>query len=274
MVNHLDESPEITLGHFGTVDGPPRKLARLQHIVSEVRQRGFVSVEDLAATFEVSRMTVHRDLDELQRMGMLRKVRGGASTNRSTQHEGDLQFRASSAVGEKKRIATAAVELLDDGEVVIIDDSTTAAGIVPLLANRPPLTVITNFVPAINQLSGFPNVSLIGLGGQYEPRYAAFLGKLCEDAVGGLFADVLFASTSSILGPVLYHQDQRVVAVKRAMIKAAHTRVLLMDHTKVGQGALYRLGLIDEFTHVVVDSDVAEEQIATMEDRGVHVIVA
>lgn len=268
------EGAELGLGPMASLDGSPRKVARLEHIVAAVTQHGFASVDDLADQLQVSRMTVHRDLDELQRMGMLRKVRGGASINRSTQHESDLHFRAASAVNEKKRIAAAAAELLNDGEVVIVDDSTTAVGVIPLLASRPPMTVITNFVPAINQLSGFSNINLIGLGGQYEPRYAAFLGKLCEDALADLYADVLFASTSSMLGTVLYHQDQRVVAIKRAMIAAAHMRVLLIDHTKMGQGALHRLGDVGDFTHVVVDASVSEEQRAAMADRGTQVLVA
>lgn len=264
---------DLGVGPITGVDTSPRKAARLEHITTAVTQSGFVSVEDLADTLGVSRMTVHRDLDELQRMGLLRKVRGGASAYRSTQFESDLHFRATSAVNEKKRIAAAAVELFSDGEVIIVDDSTTALGIIPLLANRPPMTVITNFMPAMTQLTGYPNISLIGLGGQYEPRYAAYLGTICEESLAGLYADVLFASTSSILGTVLYHQDQRVVATKRAMIKAAQSRVLMLDHSKVSQGALYRLCDVAEFTHVVVDSGVPTEQVAAMEDHGVQVIV-
>ena len=264
---------DLGVGPITGVDTSPRKAARLEHITTAVTQSGFVSVEDLADTLGVSRMTVHRDLDDLQRMGLLRKVRGGASAYRSTQFESDLHFRATSAVNEKKRIAAAAVELFSDGEVIIVDDSTTALGIIPLLANRPPMTVITNFMPAMTQLTGYPNISLIGLGGQYEPRYAAYLGTICEESLAGLYADVLFASTSSILGTVLYHQDQRVVATKRAMIKAAQSRVLMLDHSKVSQGALYRLCDVAEFTHVVVDSGVPTEQVAAMEDHGVQVIV-
>ena len=251
----------------------PRKAARLAHNAAAVAKNGFASVEDLADTLQVSRMTVHRDLDDLQRMGVLCKVRGGASVFRSTQFESDLHYRATSAVEEKKRIAAAAIELFSDGEVVVLDDSTTALGIVPLLANRPPMTVITNFMPAMTQLASYPNVNLIGLGGQFEPRYSAYLGKLCEEGLAGLYADVLFASTSSILGTTLYHQDQRVVATKQAMMRAAHSRVLMLDHTKVGQGALYRLGDVDELTHVVVDAAVGPDQVGRMEERGVEVIV-
>jgi len=265
---NLGLDPTIAVGTL------PRKASRLEYIATAVNRTGFTSVEALAEMLGVSRMTVHRDLDELQRMGTLRKVRGGASAHRSTQYESDLNFRAASAVTEKKRIAAAAIELATDGEVVIIDDSTSALQLIPLLANRPPITVITNFLPAMTQLTGHPNVRMIALGGEYEPRYSAFLGMICENTLAGLFADVVFASTSSIRGTVLYHQDQRVVTTKQAMIHAAQTRVLLIDHTKIGQGALYRLCDVTEFTHVVVDSEVPDAQIKAIEDHGVDVIVA
>ena len=250
------------------------KAARLEYISTSVNRQGFVNVDELVATLGVSRMTVHRDLDELQRIGALRKVRGGASAHRSTQYESDLPFRITTAVAEKKRIAAAAVELANDGDVIIIDDSTSALELLPLLAQRNAITVITNFIPAMQQLTHHPGVSMIGLGGQYVSRYSAFLGLICENNLAGLYADVLFASTSSMRGTVLYHQDQRVVATKRAMISAAQRRVLLLDHTKIGHGALYRLCDVSDFTHVVVDENVDESLVKVIEEHGVTVLVA
>lgn len=256
-------------------EGRPRtKAARQEYIAQAVRRHGFVNVDDLAETLDVSRMTVHRDLDELQAAGVLRKVRGGASAHRSTQYESDLQFRLTALVGEKRRIARVAAELAADGDVVIVDDSTTALEVVPLLADRSSMTVITNFVPAIEAIKQHPHLSLIGLGGQYVPRYSAFLGMLCERALEDVYADVLFASTSSLRGSVLYHQDQRVVTTKRAMIASARRRVLLLDHTKVGQGALYRLCDVAAFTHVVVDDGVDATVRKELEEQGLTVLVA
>lgn len=89
-----------------------------------------------------------------------------------------------------------------------------------------------------------------------------------------LYADVLFASTSALRGLNVYHQDQRVVVVKRAMMAAAQRRVLLMDNTKIGQGALHRLGSVTDFTHVVVDENADPALVATISEAGVEVIVA
>ncbi|QGF22391.1 DeoR/GlpR family DNA-binding transcription regulator [Raineyella fluvialis] len=254
-------------------DKQPTKAARLAYISAAVRREGFVNVEDLADSLNVSRMTVHRDLDELQSLGTLRKVRGGASAQRSTRFESDLQYRLASAVEEKRRMAAVAAELANGGDVVLVDDSTSALAVVPRLGQRGPMTVITNFLPAMQALVGHPEISLIALGGLYEERYAAFLGVLCENNLADLYADVLFASTSALRDTVLYHQDQRVVTAKQAMIRAAGRRVLLLDHSKIGQGALHRLGDIADFTHVVVDDLVPKEVIRRLADTGVEVLI-
>lgn len=259
----------------GILSEPGRnKSTRLTFITEVVNRDGFVSVDALAAELDVSRMTVHRDLDELQQSGVLRKVRGGASAQRSATFESDLPYRMRTALAEKRAIGRAAAELAVEGDVVIIDDSTSAMEVLPHIMGSSPTTIITNFMPAMEALAGNPDAALIGLGGEYVPRYRAFLGVGCEKALSELYADVLFASTSALRGLSVYHQDQRVVVVKRAMMAAAQRRVLLMDNTKIGQGALHRLGSVTDFTHVVVDEKADSSLISMISEAGVEVIVA
>lgn len=264
-----------SIGVDGMLSEPGRtKSTRLSFITEVVNRDGFVTVDALAAELDVSRMTVHRDLDELQQSGVLRKVRGGASAQRSATFESDLPYRMRTALAEKRAIARAAAELASEGDVVIIDDSTSALEILPYIVGTPPMTIITNFMPAMEALAGKPDTTLIGLGGEYVPRYRAFLGVGCEKSLSELYADVLFASTSALRGLNVYHQDQRVVVIKRAMMAAAQRRVLLMDNTKIGQGALHRLGSVTDFTHVVVDEKADPALVATISEAGVEVIMA
>ncbi|MCQ1950291.1 MULTISPECIES: DeoR/GlpR family DNA-binding transcription regulator [Arthrobacter] len=179
-----------------------------------------------------------------------------------------------SAVEEKKKMARVAVELVSEGDVVMVDDSTTSLEVVPLLIGRSPLTIITNFMPAMQQVTNNPDVHLIALGGEYVPRYQSFLGLMCERSIADLYADVLFASSSAVRGLDVYHQDQQIVTAKRAMMAAAQTRVLMVDHSKIDHGALHRLGGIDEFTHVIVDDEVDAIVVKSFEDAGVIVLVA
>lgn len=250
------------------------KPARLDFILKIAHESGFAHVDDLASALEVSRMTIHRDLDELHQRGLLRKVRGGASPSPSTQFEADLDYRRKSHQAEKRAIAQAAIELVEVGDVVMMDDSTTGIALVPHFSQFDSLTVITNFLPVMEALKGNERISLIGIGGQYSKRYDSFLGVVCEETVAKLAADIMFLSTSSIFDTTLYHQDQLQVSVKRAMLSAANKRVLLIDNSKIGHRALYRLCDASEFTHVIVDKDAPTQAVQALTDQGVNVIVA
>ncbi|MFD1717224.1 DeoR/GlpR family DNA-binding transcription regulator [Georgenia deserti] len=265
------ESPdgEVTRARFARA-----KATRLKRIADAVRLEGFISVDTLSQDLGVSRMTVHRDLDELEKARVLRKVRGGASAERSTTFESDFQYRANAALREKKAVAHAAAALASDGDVVVIGDSSTTSHVVPDLAALTNVTVVTNFLPVMESVAREARLELISLGGQFNPEHRAFVGLLCEQALSTLYADVLFASSSALLGSDVYHQFEPIVKVKQAMIRSSRTRVLLLDHTKLGRGALHRVGPVSDFTHVVVDDQADPEQLAPVRDAGVEVIVA
>lgn len=250
------------------------KAARLDYILSVAHDSGFAHVDDLAEALSVSRMTIHRDLDDLHQKGLVRKVRGGASITSSTQFEADLDYRLRAKLAEKRAIAGAAINLIEEGDVVLLDDSTTALQLVPLLERFENLTVITNFEVVIDELRKSDRINLISLGGQYNRRSASYLGVLSEDGVSRLAADVAFLSSSSLHGTTLYHQDQLQLAIKKAILKAASRRVLLIDHSKVGQRALFRLCEVSSFSHIVVDSQVPQAEQQLLAEQGLEVIIA
>lgn len=258
----------------GTLPGSRGKAARLHHIRESVRQLGFVTVDALAAELRVSRMTIHRDLDELQNDRVLRKVRGGASAERTTNFESDFEYRANEMLAEKRAIARAAAVFANDGDVVVIGDSSTTSHVVPHLLKLENVTVVSNFLPVIDMVGQAHGASLIALGGQYHARYRSFLGLLCEQALKNLHADVLFASSSALMGTEVFHQDELIVKVKQVMLRSSRTRVLMLDNTKLGHGALHRVGPVTDFTHVVVDEQADPQAVAQIRDTGVDVIIA
>ena len=124
---------------------------RREQIRLRVADEGFVRIEALAEAFGVSLMTIHRDLDELQTQGWLRKVRGGATAQPSSLYHGDVRHRAQTMVKAKEELARCAVELVEPGQSIMIDESTTGLAVARLLPSRAPLTVITNFLAIINE---------------------------------------------------------------------------------------------------------------------------
>lgn len=244
--------------------------ARRHELIAEIVLRDdFVSLKDLAARLDVSLMTVHRDLDELERQGVLRKVRGGATPQPSSLFESNVRYRMTQALAEKQALARAALARIEPGQAILIDESTTGLALARLLGQRAPLTVITNSLLVMQELRGARDISLIVLGGDYWPRHEAFCGLACEAAVSALRADLLFMSTTAISGGVAYQPDQEMAIAKRAMIAAAAHRILLVDHTKFGRVALHRLAPLAEFDLVLTDEGINEAGLRQLREARV-----
>lgn len=243
-------------------------------IRDRVHSEGSVTVDQLVSLLGISRMTVHRDLDVLEADAVLRKVRGGATALRSSLFESDFPFRLTSSVAAKDAIGRAAAKFVDGGQAVICDESTTTMAALRAIEASESITVITNCFPMMQYVNESTKHRLIGLGGDYVTRYQAFLGIVCEQAITNIYADVLLASCSAVRGSSTYHQDQQIVAVKRAMIKSAPTRLLLLDSSKVGVGALYHLGEIGDFTHLITDDGTPETLLDQARESGLEVVVA
>lgn len=231
---------------------------RREAVRRRVAEAEFVRVDALAAEFAVSVMTVHRDLDELEERGFLRKVRGGATTAPTTTFHGDLAHRMRAQVREKQALAAAA--LADEvvaGQVVALDDSTTALALARMLTRRTPLTVVTHFLPVVRALAGRPGIELIGLGGRYDAAYDSFLGQATAVAAGELRTDLLVMSTTAVTDGVCYIQSPDTVVTRRALIASAARTVALVDHTKFTRRALHRLVDLADVDRVLVDEGTA-----------------
>lgn len=246
---------------------------RREAIRQQVTDEGFVRIKDLAAAHGVSTMTIHRDLDELQSTGWLRKVRGGATAEPSASYHGDVRHRRQAMAAEKRALAEAAAGLVGAGATVMIDESTTALELAGLLPARGPVTVITNFLAAVNALTGETGIDLIALGGAYYPAYDAFLGLRTSEAIRSLRADLLFMSTTAITNGQCYHQSQETVAVKRALMESADRRVLLADHTKFSKNGLFQLAPLTDFDLVIVDAGTPGAEVEALRARGVRLHV-
>jgi len=245
---------------------PARRQAMLDYII----QAGSAQVDELAERFGVSRMTVHRDLDALSDRGMVNKQHGGVTTHSSSVFESNFALRSHIAAREKQALARAALEEIAPGEAVMLDDSTTASELASLLPSREPLTVITNGLESIERLKSASGVKLMTLGGDYQPRFNATFGLLCEKTLASLRANVAILSASAILGTTAYVQDPAVTQIKRAQMMAAERKILLVHSAKFGNSALHRLADLDEFDLVLIDAGLTAEYYGELNDAGIR----
>ncbi|PWR02499.1 DeoR family transcriptional regulator [Meridianimarinicoccus roseus] len=251
-----------------------KRDTRRQQIIDLLVDRGAVDVEDLARRFAVSKMTVHRDLDELEGMGLLRKVRGGASMEASAQFESDFRYRERQGLDTKQRLARAAMELVAPGMSVIVNDGSTAAVLGAMLAEIRPLTVITNNQAVIDALRNAPGITLVALGGVYSAKFNGYFGLMTEDSLARLRADIAFVSSPALDLAGVHHMDAQVIRSKRGMMAAATRRCLMVNHGRFGHGALYRLSGLDAFDTLITDAAPPPDLRAALDGAGVALTVA
>jgi DeoR/GlpR family transcriptional regulator of sugar metabolism len=233
----------------------PRDPSTRQHAIADhVMNEGTAVAQELAVKFGVSLVTMHRDLDELVRRGVVRKYRGGVTALPSSVFESNVEFRLSSATAEKAAIARAARALVEPGMSVLLDDSTTTLAIAEVLRASTPLTIITNFMPIIRLVGEWDDVRLISLGGEYNVLHDSFIGVPCARAAAELRADLGFFSFAGIDAGGVYHQEQEVVFAKQAMLGAAVRRVIVADNSKLNRTALHRVAPLGTFQRLITDT--------------------
>lgn len=251
-----------------------RKRARQQAITEAVITEGTVRIEQLVERFDTSLMTVHRDLDELEKRGLLRKSRGVATATATSLMESSELYRSSRQEAEKEALAHRALEFVEPGQAIFLDDSTTVLRMATQLGTKAPLTVITNSLTLVNELTDVRDLTLLALGGEYYNWCNAFMGAVTTEAIGHLRADVTIMSTAAVTDDVAFHQASVTADTKRAMFAAAQQRILLVDHTKFQRRALHAIVPLADFDVVVVDARTPKALVTRLRGEGINVDVA
>ena len=145
---------------------------------------------------------------------------------------------------------------------------------VPHLAALAPLTVATHYLAALTALARLPEIQVLALGGHYDRQHDAFIGTTCIETISAMRFDAVFMSTSAVNGAYAFHQEDRIVAVKRVMLDVASRRHLLIDHTKLTRSALHRLAPLHRFDTVIVDPGLPAARLAALREHDTCVEVA
>lgn len=247
---------------------------RMHGMLQKLLEDKSASPQSLAVLFEVSVMTVHRDLDELQRRGLLRKVHGGVVVERTPSHEIAASLRSRLAVPQKLALAAAAAKSIGAGQVIMLDDSTTAAAIIPHLQGIEDLRVATNYLPGLAELAGTGEVFVQALGGDYDYGHESFLGIGAVQAARALRADALYFSATSADASGIYHQEEKIVALKTEMIRSARRRVLLMDSSKFGHNSMHLMTNWHDIDQLITDDGADGAFLDQLKSQGVDVLIA
>ncbi|MGN6781546.1 MAG: DeoR/GlpR family DNA-binding transcription regulator [Marmoricola sp.] len=251
---------------------------RQQAIAALVQRGGRVAVADLAREYAVTTETVRRDLDTLERAGLLQLFQGGAVAA-GVLDELVLTERDTSNVGAKEAIARAAVALLgEEVRTVFLDAGSTTARVAALLGRDRPLTVFTHAVPVAAHLAGRPHIALHLLPGRVRRTTHAAVGAETVAALGRLRVDLVLLGTNGLTAADgASTPDPEEAAVKRAIVAAGRRRVVLADATKLGRRDLVSFAEPDEVDVLVTDASAdspAATELAQLAGAGVTVVTA
>lgn len=245
---------------------------RYERILERLRADGPVEVATLAHELHVSEATIRRDLRTLEDRRLVTRLHGGASL--PSAQEPPFAHVATSHVPDKDAVAVRAAELVDDGDVLLLDIGTTTHRLAAALRGRS-VTVITSSLAVYEELSTDTAVELILLGGVVRRNYRSMVGFLTEQALRQVHAGTLFLGTSGIRpdGTVL---DTTIVEVpvKQAMLSAAERVVLLADGSKFPGGGLARVCGAADVDVLVSTDDADPSTVTTFADAGTEVLLA
>jgi DeoR family fructose operon transcriptional repressor len=248
---------------------------RQREIAAYTLSEGRVGVAELAVRFNVTPETIRRDLSDLQRRRVLRRVHGGAVPFQEDAFEPLLSKRNDQHDGEKRRIARVAIDELPDGGTVIIDSGSTLTRFAEAIPRDVELRVVTNSLPTVQALSGYPDLDVVVIGGRLRKNTMAMVDTEAVETVQELNVDCLFISSDGaspdggLTTP--YRQE---ASLKRAMIRAARRVVALVDHSKFGHDHLSRFADWSEVDTLITTVELDPAIVAEIEARGTTVGLA
>lgn len=245
---------------------------RQRRLLQLVRATGSGNVLELAGALGVSASTVRRDLREMDDRGLLTRVHGGASLDLDL--EPVLMRRATEHSDAKRRIGRAAAEMVLDGSTVLITGGSTTEAMVPYLAARDGLTVVTNGLSIACQLARHHQVSVVVLGGLLRHEELSLLGPLAEQALTDFHIEAAFSGAFGVHPDAgLYGANVPEADTDRRMLHAAERLTVLADSSKLGRRGPMRLVGLDRISCLITDDAAPPAAVAALRTHGVDVLV-
>ena len=245
---------------------------RLEAIRRQLLQNDEVSVKELARQFEVSDMTVRRDLDLMQSHGEIIHTHGGAALAKRLTFEFAFRDRQNRNHERKEAIAQRAIEYVRDGDVVMLDTGTTTLAVAKVLAGKRTVTIITTSLAIVSQVQFAENIEVILLGGFLRGGSPDVHGPLTEQNIDYFRTDVAFMGADAVdSGGVTYADDLRIVNLDRRMAANADKVIIVADSGKLDRTAMCRVFEPGEYDLIMTNSDLDERILAGLREKNIIV---
>lgn len=248
------------------------QLDRHKKIYDYIVENKNATVNELADICEVATMTIRRDLDKMEKDGLITRVFGGAVIDSSMVKEVDYADKEKSNIEEKVKIAKEAVKLVHDSSIVILDSGTTCMEIAKQLVEKNNLKIITTDILIAVYLMKYENLEVYCTGGRIQSNTGSCLDTYTIDFLNNINADICFVGASAIndnleLSTFVPNKGR----VKQAIINASTHKVLVTDNSKFNKRSFTKIRHLKDFEIVIANEGLEEELVKKMEDEGVNI---
>ncbi|SHH42876.1 DeoR/GlpR family DNA-binding transcription regulator [Clostridium grantii] len=235
-------------------------VERRKIIITIIEEEKSVMVTDLSKNFGVTEETVRRDLEKLEKQGLLKRTYGGAVINESTVQELPFKIREVRNKEGKKCIGKMVAEYINDGDTILLDSSSTAIQVAEFLKNRNKLTVITNSVILLTKLAKVDGITVISTGGTLREGAMSLVGSISQNTIQNYNVDVAVVCCKGIHKEKgITDSNEQECEVKKSMIEVADKVLLVVDNTKFDKKAFVKICDLEKVDMVFTDKKLSQE---------------
>ncbi len=249
------------------------KEKRLLQIFDMLCQNGEVEISPLSRLFNVTEMTIRRDLEQLVHAGKAVRTHGGAMLAASP-----IQAAAAQSVSfkdSKLAIARKALSYIKDGTTIFFDSGSTGHILAQCVPASAHLTALSNSVAIVTELVSRTFITVIMIGGEMKGDTLSCRGPAAEDALSRFRVDIAFVGVSAVgKNGELFTGSMAEAGFKRKILAVAQQCVIVADSSKIGRQSLCRFADVRETAGIITDSGLGAQPLALLEQSGAHVIIA
>ncbi|MCC5913789.1 MAG: DeoR/GlpR transcriptional regulator [Balneolaceae bacterium] len=248
-------------------------VERREQIVQLIQEEGKVRVDELSDTFDVSNVTIRNDLDILEKKGLLHRTHGGALKRKSVYEDPKIEEKQWINRKEKQKIGRRAVELIENGDSILLDSGTTTLEIATQIHEKRNLTVMTNAIKISLELANIEGVTVMMTGGQLRRESYSLVGPDAESTIRNYYFDKLFLGVDGMdLEYGLTTPNPMEAQLNRIMVERAREVIAVTDSSKFGRHSFSHICNLDLLSKLITDKKISEDYKREFEKRGIEVI--
>lgn len=249
-------------------------IERRQKIMAMLNENKSVLVPELAKLFNVTEETIRRDLEKLEKEGLLKRTYGGAVLVENYNVDIPFEFRNVTNIEGKKQIALSLIKYIEDGDTLVMDSSTSALQVAKLLKTKKKITVITNSEQIINELKVFEDtIKVISTGGTLRNKSLSLVGPIAEQTLRSLNANKAIISCKGFdIEKGFTESNELEAQVKKLMIEIADKVYMIVDHTKMNKTALVNIATLDDVDFIFTDKILPPSQENAIKEKNVEIV--